>query len=133
MYKRQEIDSSKFQGVVESILKADSFYKKQMVAEWELNIHPCEHSLTLHQEPKRLADKSLATCSKCELSGNLWLCLTCGNLACGRKQADGSGGNGHAMVHFQESKHPLVVKTGTISSEGDACKAFLDLISIVGF
>jgi len=40
---------------------------------------------------------SLAHCKSCDLSTNLWLCLTCGALGCGRKQPDGSGGNGHAV------------------------------------
>jgi len=62
-------------------------------------------------------------CSQCELSSNLWLCLTCGNLGCGRKNHDGSGGNGHALSHFEAHKtHSLAVKTGTITPDGGACK-----------
>lgn len=43
----------------------------------------------------------LAKCNSCDLSNNLWLCLTCGSLGCGRKNYDGSGGNGHGMEHFE--------------------------------
>lgn len=63
----------------------------------------------------------MATCNNCELSSNLWLCLTCANLGCGRKNWDGTGGNNHAIEHYDKTKHPLVVKTGTITPDGDAC------------
>lgn len=46
------------------------------------------------------------------------MCLTCGSIGCGRRQFDGSGGNGHAVAHFQSTKHPLAVKLGTILYRG---------------
>ena len=45
-------------------------------------------------------NKNLSKCSDCELSTNLWLCLTCGNVGCGRKYHDGTGGNNHGIDHF---------------------------------
>jgi ubiquitin carboxyl-terminal hydrolase 5/13 len=39
-------------------------------------------------------------------------------LLCGRKNWDGSGGNGHALEHYQETKFPLCVKLGTITKDG---------------
>ena len=48
------------------------------------------------------------------------MCLTCGNVGCSRKQFDGSGGKEHGMLHFQQSKHPLACKLGTITSDGKA-------------
>lgn len=62
----------------------------------------------------------MASCKDCELSGNLWLCLVCGNLGCGRKFFDGSGGNNHGLEHYQKTGHSVSVKTGTISAEGNA-------------
>jgi uncharacterized UBP type Zn finger protein len=62
----------------------------------------------------------LAHCSKCDLKENLWLCLTCGALGCGRELYGGLGGNGHALAHFRESSHPVCVKLGTITPEGGA-------------
>ena len=67
-----------------------------------------------------MESKLVSTCKDCELNNNLWLCLVCGNLACGRKNWDGSGGNNHAIEHFQSTGHALCVKTGTITPEGDA-------------
>ena len=59
-------------------------------------------------------------CSSCELTANLWLCLTCGLANCGRQQFGGLGGNGHALQHFKETGHGVGVKLGTITPEGTA-------------
>jgi ubiquitin carboxyl-terminal hydrolase 5/13 len=37
----------------------------------------------------------------CDQTTNLWLCLACGFVGCGRRHCDGSGGNGHALLHSQ--------------------------------
>lgn len=62
----------------------------------------------------------LAHCQKCGLKENLWLCLTCGSLGCGRQQFGGIGGNGHGLQHYEETRHPVSVKLGTITPEGGA-------------
>lgn len=49
---------------------------------------------------------------------NLWLCLTCASLGCGRQQFGGLGGNGHGLKHYETTKHPVSVKLGTITPEG---------------
>lgn len=61
-----------------------------------------------------------ATCHACELSFNLWLCLECGSLGCGRAQFGGTGGNGHALQHYKDTGHSVNVKLGTITAEGSA-------------
>lgn len=48
--------------------------------------------------------------------------MTCGHLGCSRKNWDGTGGNNHAIDHFENFQHPLVCKLGTITPEGTACK-----------
>ncbi|CAH1772608.1 unnamed protein product [Owenia fusiformis] len=57
-------------------------------------------------------------CSRCELTTNLWVNLTDGTILCGRKFWDGSGGNNHAVEHYNETKYPLAVKLGTINPDG---------------
>ena len=109
--------------LVDSVINATSVQTQSKIEEWEDEIHPCEHTLTLQQQNQnKIASKLMAHCGSCDLSSNLWLCLTCGSLSCGRKNYDGSGGNGHAIEHFKNTGHPMVVKTGTITPEGDACK-----------
>ena len=57
-------------------------------------------------------------CEKCDLTTNLWLNLTDGSVLCGRRYFDGSGGNNHAMGHYEQLHYPLAVKLGTITPSG---------------
>jgi len=57
-------------------------------------------------------------CQKCDLTTNLWLNLTDGSILCGRRYFDGSGGNNHAVEHYEQLKYPLAVKLGTITPDG---------------
>lgn len=70
----------------------------------------------------------LAHCQKCDLKENLWLCLTCGSLGCGRQQFGGIGGNGHGLQHYEETRHPVSVKLGTITPEGGAGTFVVDCV-----
>lgn len=72
--------------------------------------------------------QGLAHCSKCDLKENLWLCLACGSLGCGRQQFGGTGGNGHGLQHYEETRHPVSVKLGTITPEGTAGQ--LDILHV---
>lgn len=100
--------------------------KQSEVKAWEEEITPCEHTLCLQQDaPRKLEQQTLAHCANCDLKENLWLCLTCGNLGCGRRQFDGSGGNNHALEHFEATGHGVSCKLGTITPEGTAGKLHL--------
>ncbi|KAK3861727.1 hypothetical protein Pcinc_032343 [Petrolisthes cinctipes] len=59
-------------------------------------------------------------CEQCDKTDNLWLNLTDGKILCGRRQLDGSGGNNHALEHYEKTKYPLSVKLGTITQDGNA-------------
>nr|CAG4646818.1 EOG090X0181 [Megafenestra aurita] len=59
-------------------------------------------------------------CSKCDKTENLWMNLSDGTILCGRKFFDGTGGNNHALEHYQTTGYPLAVKLGTISGDGKA-------------
>lgn len=59
------------------------------------------------------------TCEVCggDATTNLWLNLSSGSVLCGRKNFDGTGGNGHAADHYREHpEYPLAVKLGTITA-----------------
>jgi len=43
----------------------------------------------------------------CDKDNNLWLNLTDGSIYCGRKFFDGSGGNGHATLHYDKTSMKL--------------------------
>jgi ubiquitin carboxyl-terminal hydrolase 5/13 len=106
---------------VEAIMKANTFSRKEEVKAWEQELTSCEHILTMQQSPPRqIESQNLGHCSKCDLKENLWLCLECGNLGCGRAQFGAVGGNSHALAHSTESGHGVAVKLGSITPEGTA-------------
>jgi Zn-finger in ubiquitin-hydrolases and other protein len=73
------------------LIKAVSAKKQSEIKAWEEEeIKPCSHTESLVQvDALKLEGKSLAHCKDCELNSNLWLCMTCGNLGCGRAQYGG--------------------------------------------
>ncbi|KAA1476327.1 ubiquitin carboxyl-terminal hydrolase 14 [Dentipellis sp. KUC8613] len=107
--------------LVDGVMNSMSSARQSEVKAWEEEILPCEHTLTLEQlVTGPIPASGLAQCNKCDLKENLWLCLTCGALGCGRAQYGGVGGNGHGLQHYEESHHPVSVKLGTITPEGNA-------------
>ena len=60
---------------------------------------------------KRGADtdrsQGLNECSICRSDTNLWICLICGNVGCGRYDA------AHAFLHYQESSHSFAMDLTT--------------------
>lgn len=107
--------------VVDGVMKAMTFASKEEVKAWEQEFTECEHTLTLQQESsKQIPSQDLGQCTKCELKENLWLCLQCGNLGCGREQKGGLKGHSHGLAHSDETGHPIAVKLGSITPEGSA-------------
>ncbi|KAJ3513622.1 hypothetical protein NLJ89_g2850 [Agrocybe chaxingu] len=112
---------SKVKSLVDGVMQSLSSARQSEVKAWEEEITPCEHTLTLEQFASgHIPASGLAHCNACDLKENLWLCLTCGSLGCGRQQFGGVGGNGHGLAHFEASGHPVSVKLGTITPEGGA-------------
>jgi uncharacterized UBP type Zn finger protein len=135
-------------GLVAAVLSSMSSAQRSEVKAWEEEITSCTHTTNLVQpEPKKLEAEGtfsvkgamschireivtdsgalcsgLAKCAHegCEFNSNLWLCLVCGSLGCGRQQFGGGGGNGHGLLHTQETGHAVAVKLGTIEPDGSA-------------
>jgi ubiquitin carboxyl-terminal hydrolase 5/13 len=78
-----------------------------------------ENGITISPDPKSW------TCEKTGATDNLWLNLSDGFIGGGRKNWDGSGGSNGALDHYKETgqKYPLVVKLGTITTEGSTLHA----------
>ncbi|KAK9554067.1 ubiquitin C-terminal hydrolase Ubp14 [Aspergillus fumigatus] len=107
--------------VVDGVMKAMTFSKKEEIKAWEQEFVPCEHTLCLVQQtPKQIESQELSQCTMCTLKENLWLCLECGNLGCGRSQFGGLGGNSHALAHSDSTSHAVAVKLGSITADGSA-------------
>ncbi|KAJ8597139.1 cysteine proteinase [Rhizopogon salebrosus TDB-379] len=119
--KGKEVAIDEAKRLTDGVMLSLSSARQSEVKAWEEEITACEHTLCLEQlQSGIIAEEGLAHCAFCELTSNLWLCLTCGALGCGRAQFGGTGGNGHALAHFEATQHPVCVKLGTITPEGGA-------------
>jgi len=103
------------ESTIDRIINSDSVNKKEELKTWQQEIHPCEHTIEFQQYP--IKDLDLSKCHECDLRENLWICLTCGKLGCGRAQFGGVAGNTHALQHFETSGHPIAVKLGSLSKD----------------
>ncbi|KAI6171998.1 hypothetical protein M3Y98_00924100 [Aphelenchoides besseyi] len=56
-----------------------------------------------HQTPELIPDQ---TCSECGRTSDLWMCLICGNIGCGRYA------EGHAYKHFEATSHTFTLRLG---------------------
>lgn len=45
-----------------------------------------------------------SACMKCDGANSIWFCLLCGHVGCGRYE------QGHALAHYQETKHQYVME-----------------------
>ncbi|KAG5735611.1 Ubiquitin carboxyl-terminal hydrolase 14 [Termitomyces sp. T112] len=117
----EAVAEPKIKSLVDGVMHSLSSARQSEVKSWEEEITPCEHTLTLNQSITfPIPASGLAQCASCDLKENLWLCLTCGSLGCGRQQFGGAGGNGHGLEHWRSTRHPVSVKLGTITPEGGA-------------
>ncbi|ODV83452.1 hypothetical protein CANARDRAFT_24927 [[Candida] arabinofermentans NRRL YB-2248] len=111
------------QEVAAAILKSTSSDKKQEIKAWEQEILPCPHAFDIVQ--KSLPNIDLTQCQTCGLKENLWICLTCGSLGCGRAQFAGVAGNSHALAHNKEfGDHHIAVKLGSLSMDSADCYCY---------
>ncbi|KAJ7089688.1 hypothetical protein B0H15DRAFT_922567 [Mycena belliarum] len=79
----------------------------------------CRYSQTLMSSHPRTASSTrsipfanpsaptLSACSVCESTTNLWICLICGNIGCGRY------GRAHAQAHYQSTTHLYALELET--------------------
>ncbi|EGW33266.1 uncharacterized protein SPAPADRAFT_66248 [Spathaspora passalidarum NRRL Y-27907] len=116
--------SPEFNRLIDEILTANSSNRQDEIKQWEQEILPCEHSIDVQQF--EIGDQlDLTKCGECELGENLWICLHCGVLGCGRQQYGSAlKGNGHALAHFELSQHPVAIKLGSLSAEADSCDVY---------
>lgn len=121
-YQRNEV-SDRLNKLIDSILAANSSATEDEIKQWEQEILPCAHSIDVEQFDTDNLD--LTKCSQCELAENLWICLHCGSLGCGRQQYGSSlKGNGHALSHYELTQHPVAIKLGSLSADSESCDAY---------
>lgn len=107
----------------DAIVGHDSMSQQAAVETWEeqrktskyardLELLPCNRKVPMNPQEWK--------CDETGVTENLWLNLGTGHIGSGRPQWDGTGGNGAALRHYEETgkKYPLVVKLGTITPSG---------------
>ena len=105
---------------MEGILAAPTASKTEAIIAWEGD----KRAVSKYAEDLKQLDNGVKIppsgwkCARCDLTTNLWLNLTDGSILCGRRYFDGSGGNHHAVEHFDQLRYPLAVKLGTITPGG---------------
>ncbi|XP_020504757.1 ubiquitin carboxyl-terminal hydrolase 5 isoform X1 [Labrus bergylta] len=102
------------------IMTADSVSHTLQVQQWDGEVRQeSRHAADLKQLDNGVKiPPSGWRCDVCDLQENIWMNLTDGKVLCGRRYFDGSGGNNHALLHFQQTGYPLAVKLGTITPDG---------------
>uniref|UniRef100_A0AAQ6A9T3 Ubiquitin carboxyl-terminal hydrolase n=1 Tax=Amphiprion ocellaris TaxID=80972 RepID=A0AAQ6A9T3_AMPOC len=123
---RQEVTSEDLGAMADvvrervSIMAADSVSHTLQIQQWDGEVRQeSRHAADLKQLDNGVKiPPSGWRCEVCDLQENLWMNLTDGKVLCGRRYFDGSGGNNHALLHFQETGYPLAVKLGTITPDG---------------
>lgn len=122
-YNLEEITAD-FSSLIQEILRSTSSQRKDEISAWEQEILPCEHSVDLQQILSK-GTYQLDQCADCSLKENLWICLHCGSIGCGREQFGSSlKGNSHALKHYESINHPVAIKLGSLSSEENSCDAY---------
>lgn len=111
---------------VDKVLLAESADRKEQLAAWVAD----KKNISAYAMDLQQLDNGVIVpptgwkCSKCDKTENLWLNLTDGMILCGRKLWDGSGGNNHAIEHYEQTKYPLAVKLGTITADLEGADVF---------
>ncbi|KIY62383.1 BRCA1-associated protein [Cylindrobasidium torrendii FP15055 ss-10] len=73
-----------------------------------LSSHPASSSSSSRTIPFSTPTTTpLSTCSSCASTTNLWICLICGNIGCGRY------GRAHAQEHYQHTTHLYALELET--------------------
>ncbi|KAL8506022.1 hypothetical protein ACS0TY_017035 [Phlomoides rotata] len=111
---------------VDAVIMNAGAEKKEQVAAWTADAKIIsKHAMELKQfDNGVIVPPSGWKCENCDKTDNLWLNLTDGSILCGRRNWDGSGGNDHAVNHYNVTRYPLAVKLGTITADLEAADVY---------
>eukprot|EP00877_Chromochloris_zofingiensis_P014486 jgi/Chrzof1/9291/UNPLg00258.t1 len=116
---------------INGVLAHESVSQQESMSAWEEERRPskyADHLPQLDTGRKISPHPSDWKCDETGVTDNLWLNLSTGHIGSGRENPFGTGGNGAALRHFQNTgkKYPLVVKLGTITPSGADVYSYAD-------
>lgn len=82
-------------------------------------LRDCPHLPSVEEVPESGIDVR-APCAECDSTAENWICLQCYTVHCARSV------NQHAVIHGQESEHPLTLSFSDISVWCYGCEAYID-------
>lgn len=83
-------------------------------------LHSCPHISHVGALPI-----AVPLCEECGLGGEVWTCIECGHVGCGRDAG------AHSLAHFNGGGgHPLVLGNADLSVWCHSCEAYLDVFKI---
>lgn len=111
---------SKVENSIQAIMAAQSAGRMEELAALESTWDGEARRVSKHAESLEQLNNGVRVpphgwqCAKCDKTDNLWMNLSDGTVLCGRKFFDGTGGNNHAVEHYQatgisRSLHPWTV------------------------
>ncbi|KAH3675901.1 hypothetical protein WICPIJ_009218 [Wickerhamomyces pijperi] len=75
-------------------------FHSSCLTKWKDDTCPvCRYSTFRNNSDLRKENLEDSKCSKCDNTMNLWICLICGNVGCGRYDSK------HAIEHYEETNH----------------------------
>ncbi|TGZ56093.1 hypothetical protein CRM22_010221 [Opisthorchis felineus] len=87
------------QGILTTILCNHSFHDECIARVEDITCPVCRYM----QSPELLDESQ---CADCCIRDNLWICLICGRIGCGRY------GRKHAQLHFEQTGHTFALELG---------------------
>ena len=82
-------------------------FHSNCLAKWTDDTCPvCRYSSRLDMR-KSQEEKRVDRCTECEATDNLWICLLCGHIGCGRYDS------GHAIDHYDKTSHCFAMEITT--------------------
>nr|CAB3267566.1 ZF(UBP)-3 zinc finger protein 3 [Phallusia mammillata] len=92
----------------------------RLSTEYELSICNCKHILRMTiGERHSVVNPQRWLCNTCLTTESVWACLSCPNVACGRYIHE------HALNHYLESGHPLVIDVNELYVYCYACEEYV--------
>ena len=96
--------------------------KKRAIGDDAAEFIHCKHNtFDVHNVVTKINKPEAWLCSTCDVSHDVWVCLTCGSTGCGRETG------AHAFKHYEDYKHPISLHLNKKHCYCYACEEYVVL------